>query len=626
MFLFGRGAGLAATLAIFTQIVFCQELTDSRSLFDGRQLGPWEKADFYNSGKVLVRDGAIIMEKGVEQTGIRWTGPLPGSDYRIDLEAQRIEGKDFFCGLTFPVGETFCSLIVGGWGGKTVGLSNIDFLDAAENETTILLEFEPNRWYPIRLQVTEECIQAWIEGDKVIDVTISGRIVTTRPEVDLCKPLGIMTWKTTGAVRKITLTDLTHSMEKTKSLKVRHLSEMTPAEQKNLARQILDDPELPKVFEMAMETARSGLTAGLSYPQVWIRDLNTFMELACKTHPQEEIRNTLATFFTHQGDDGNSIDGFAVQDGKTHKNTVETDQESSLIQAVFTYIKTTGDRSFLTQDINGQPVVQRMERALEYLLNHRFSERYGLLWGATTVDWGDVQPETGWGTEFTVDSHKAIDIYDNAMFVIALRRFIELTDQPEGSNWNHVLTRTENNIRVCLWKEGKFLPHLYLDGSPFPDDFDENRIHYHGGTAVAVQAGLLDYEQVRSVIRQMIENKQQACAQSIGLAVYPAYPRGFFKNPMMAEPYGYQNGGDWSWFGGRMIEQMAAYGYVESAYSEIRPMIRRAIENKGFFEWYTLDGKPKGSAVYRGSAGALAGGIQALIDWANTRLERISAS
>ncbi|MBN1125061.1 MAG: DUF1080 domain-containing protein [Sedimentisphaerales bacterium] len=619
MHFFRLPTGIIFFFVTFTQPVLCQEHTDS--LFDGRQMGRWENADFYGSGHVEVKDGAIVMEKGVEQTGIRWTGPVLRCNYRINLEAKRIEGKDFFCGLTFPVGDSFCSLIVGGWGGKTVGLSNIDLLDAAENETTVLLEFELNQWYPIRLEVTDDRIAVWIEGDKIIDVNITGRIIATRPEVDLCKPLGIMTWQTTGAIRKITLTDLSNLMENAKSLKVRHLSEMTPAEQKALARQILKDPDLPKALEMALETARSGLTAGVYYPQVWIRDLNTFLELASKTHPQEEIRKTLITFFAHQGEDGNIIDGFAVQDGKTHKNTVETDQESSLIQAVYTYIKVSGDRGFLTQQIKGQTVARRMEMALEYLLNHRFNERYGLLWGATTVDWGDVQPETGWGTEFTAESHKTIDIYDNAMFVIALQRFIELTDQPEGSNWNHVLTRTENNIRAYLWKEDKFLPHLYLNGSPFPDNFNENRIHYHGGTAVAIQAGLLNYEQVRSVIRQMIENKHKAGAQSIGVAVYPAYPKGFFKNPMMVKPYGYQNGGDWTWFGGRMIEQMAGYGYMESAYREAKPMVQRVIENKGFLEWYTLDGKPKGSPVYRGSAGALAGGIRSLLDWANKRVE-----
>lgn len=35
---------------------------------------------------------------------------------------------------------------------------------------------------------------------------------------------------------------------------------------------------------------------------------------------------------------------------------------------------------------------------------------------------------------------------------------------------------------------------------------------------------------------------------------FPPYPEGFFQNKGMY-PYGYQNGGDWTWFGARMIQQ-----------------------------------------------------------------------
>ena len=38
--------------------------------------------------------------------------------------------------------------------------------------------------------------------------------------------------------------------------------------------------------------------------------------------------------------------------------------------------------------------------------------------------------------------------------------------------------------------------------------------------------------------------------------MYPPYPEGFFKNPQMRSPYSYQNGGDWCWFGGRMIQAL----------------------------------------------------------------------
>jgi hypothetical protein len=41
-------------------------------------------------------------------------------------------------------------------------------------------------------------------------------------------------------------------------------------------------------------------------------------------------------------------------------------------------------------------------------------------------------------------------------------------------------------------------------------------------------------------------------------------------------------------------------------------MIYRVIKNNGFFEWYTVDGKPAGSGNFRGSAGVLYTAINAL--------------
>ena len=83
-------------------------------------------------------------------------------------------------------------------------------------------------------------------------------------------------------------------------------------------------------------------------------------------------------------------------------------------------------------------------------------------------------------------------------------------------------------------------------------------------------------------------------------------------------PYSYQNGGDWTWFGGRMIQQLAAHGMIREAYDQIQPMVQRVKENNGFYEWYTVDNQPKGSGTFRGSAGVLYEAILMLEDYART--------
>lgn len=114
----------------------------------------------------------------------------------------------------------------------------------------------------------------------------------------------------------------------------------------------------------------------------------------------------------------------------------------------------------------------------------------------------------------------------------------------------------------------------------------------------------------------MLENVRLSGMPSIGLTLYPTYPDGFFHGNM-AKSYIYQNGGDWTWFGGRMIQQLIANGYVSEAYEEIAPMIDRVIKNNGFYEWYGQGGVPSGSGHFKGSAGVLCKAIAMFREWAD---------
>ena len=128
--------------------------------------------------------------------------------------------------------------------------------------------------------------------------------------------------------------------------------------------------------------------------------------------------------------------------------------------------------------------------------------------------------------------------------------------------------------------------------------------------------GLLNREEIGLALDRMVANVRAAGAASIGLTLYPPYPEGFFKNPQMRSPYSYQNGGDWCWFGGRMIQQLVKQGYVAEAYLELKPMVERVHRVGGFYEWWSLDNQPRGSSGYRGSAGVLGCAIELLQEWA----------
>ncbi|MBN1985135.1 MAG: DUF1080 domain-containing protein [Prolixibacteraceae bacterium] len=180
-----------------------QETADGTALFNGQTLDGWEITNFGTQGPVKVSEGTIILNYGDGCTGITYTGDFPKSNYQVTMEAKRVSGNDFFCGMTFPVDSTFCSFIVGGWGGPVVGLSTIDGVDASENETKMLMSFEKNRWYNIRLEVTSEKISAWIDDENVVEFEIGDHRIGIRPEVSLSRPFGIASWNTTAALRNI---------------------------------------------------------------------------------------------------------------------------------------------------------------------------------------------------------------------------------------------------------------------------------------------------------------------------------------------------------------------------------------------------------------------------------------
>jgi hypothetical protein len=174
-----------------------------KPLFDGTSLKGWRETLFSGHGTVSVADGTIILGNGV-LTGITRTDPFPKSNYEIRLEAARVNGDDFFAGITFPVHDSFLSWINGGWGGMVVGISSLDSMDASENDTSIRRSFEMGRWYALRLRVADDRIQAWIDDVQVIDVYIGNREVGLRPgEIELSKPFGIASYSTTAKLRKL---------------------------------------------------------------------------------------------------------------------------------------------------------------------------------------------------------------------------------------------------------------------------------------------------------------------------------------------------------------------------------------------------------------------------------------
>jgi len=162
----------------------------------------WEVSQFGGEGEVEFSAESIVMEAGDPLTGVRCLVDMPRENFEIELQSRRLTNFDFFCGLTFPVGEGKCSLILGGWAGSVVGLSSIDGVDAARNQTKKLMHFDNERWYRVRVQVTPAMVTCWVDDEKVVEQARGDHKFDIRVEMDASSPLGVAAFQCRSEIRQ----------------------------------------------------------------------------------------------------------------------------------------------------------------------------------------------------------------------------------------------------------------------------------------------------------------------------------------------------------------------------------------------------------------------------------------
>ncbi|MFO7936451.1 MAG: DUF1080 domain-containing protein [Kiritimatiellia bacterium] len=179
-----------------------------KPLFNGKDLTGWKVADIGAHGDVKVLpDGIVECGIGHSITGIAYTNSFPAMNYELSIEGMRKEGSDFFMALTIPVETSFCTVIIGGWGGGLCGISSYDGNDAANNQWAEGLLLKDNAWYRLKVRVTPGVIQVSLNKD----------LYTARVEYDDCKrlslrfgdieetlPLGLATFETKAHWRNFT--------------------------------------------------------------------------------------------------------------------------------------------------------------------------------------------------------------------------------------------------------------------------------------------------------------------------------------------------------------------------------------------------------------------------------------
>ncbi len=354
-----------------------------------------------------------------------------------------------------------------------------------------------------------------------------------------------------------------------------------------------------------------GFVAGGGYPQLWARDNATVLHGARWFFVKSVLSDWIDLHLSRQGGDGNIRDWVNAK-GETDKNTVETDQESSLVTGAATYIKISNDRAWLGKEINNVKVLDHLEHALDYVWEHERDADSGLLKGAHTIDWGDVELGGNPQDATYVDDKTiwTVDIYDQAMFVLAAHDLAWLCQQ--GGNpqctqqWRQRADNIAQQTRAVLWQpdKGYFRMHRHL--TPYQHPFNEDDLFPMGGNAVALEAGLATPDMTASIVRTALDRQTAYGLTTVGGGPLPPYPDNYYANPAVTKAYTYQNGGQWDWFAARLILKMYQNGYSDAATSALRQIAQQDVKNGGIYEWEDKTGHPKGSAWYSGGAGVLA--------------------
>ncbi|MBL8889963.1 MAG: DUF1080 domain-containing protein [Planctomycetaceae bacterium] len=186
-------------------------------LFHGDSLGPWQVANksyFDKHGPVAWNDGVLSLPAGSPGTGVVADFAVPTNNYEIHFEARRTGGDDFFCGLTFPFNDQHGTLILGGWGGGTVGISNVNGFSAVENASTRNMAFEEGRWYKFRLRVTPVEVTLWVDDKSLFVLDTEEVKFSIWWEQKPMLPLGLASWRTSAEFRQLRLVPIEASPSK----------------------------------------------------------------------------------------------------------------------------------------------------------------------------------------------------------------------------------------------------------------------------------------------------------------------------------------------------------------------------------------------------------------------------
>jgi hypothetical protein len=337
------------------------------------------------------------------------------------------------------------------------------------------------------------------------------------------------------------------------------------------------------------------------------------METTQYYYPPEYLREPLEAYLrlqaTTPGSEAGAIRSLITTEGQGQKQTLTSDEETSLIHAAYLYYNINYDTPWLQQDIEGLTIIERLNRAADWLYTTRLEPNHQLLWRDPLPFWGDIPlvGNTSYKTDFSPDQ-RIISIYDQALAYLA---FIELAtmnaavgDTIQADAWQNKAESLKKQINNYLWnnKVG-YYPWIETKN----EDLVANNAQISIANALAVYGGLSDFQQNQTIFESLEWARTTAGVSKPGLSLYP-YNNEASSGFVAGESY---NGGVWDWWAGLQIQAEFFNGFAEMGQTHLLQVVNEWQKHPGnIIEWQASGGtEEEGSHYHLASAGTMGSAI-----------------
>ncbi len=360
--------------------------------------------------------------------------------------------------------------------------------------------------------------------------------------------------------------------------------------------------------EVRLQGKFFGFSAGSDYPQLWIRDTATLMAYARFFYPLADLQGIIDRFFATQGPQG-EVQDWVDSIGRCDKNTVESDQESSLVLAAWHLALS--DPAWLSGEVAGASRLRRLDLALEWLWRNRLDAKRSLIWSGFTADWGDVErsyPDQR-AIKLSDRSQRTYSTYTQALFVQAARKLAEMAerrnDRVMAGKWRNreKTIAAECRRQLYLPEKGYFIVHR-VEGKDDALRWERNILAV-GGNAEAMRAGLMSRAEIARFLKELEKRRGEYGLRTVSFTLLPPFPENFFPHPLLRVPWNYQNGGEWDWIGGRLVSALFRAGFRGEADRYLEEILAKNLAEMNVFEWSDRAGNGRGALFYAGGAGVL---------------------